>query len=86
MAEIASTKMSSKGQVVIPEEIRKTLNLHEGSQFMVFYDKDVLILKIITPPSKEEFDVLIKQARKAARQAGITKDDVKSAIKKARKK
>ncbi len=86
MTQFASTRMSSKGQIVIPEEIRKTLNLQEGSQFVVFYDKDVLILKIITPPSKEEFDVLVKQARKVARRAGLSKNDVKSAIVKARKK
>ncbi|NLT22680.1 MAG: AbrB/MazE/SpoVT family DNA-binding domain-containing protein [Syntrophorhabdus sp.] len=31
MAEVATTKMSSRGQVVIPESIRKQLNLKAGS-------------------------------------------------------
>ena len=35
MANVATTKMSSKGQVVIPENIRKRLNLKAGAQFVV---------------------------------------------------
>ena len=50
MANVSTTKMSSKGQVVIPENIRKNLNLKTGAQFIVVGDKDVVILKSITPP------------------------------------
>ncbi|MCL7488615.1 MAG: AbrB/MazE/SpoVT family DNA-binding domain-containing protein [Desulfobulbaceae bacterium] len=56
MANVSTTKMSSKGQVVIPENIRRNLNLKAGSQFIVVGDKDVVILKSITPPSIDEFD------------------------------
>jgi AbrB family looped-hinge helix DNA binding protein len=35
MSEAATTKLSSKGQVVIPEEIRKKLGLEPGAQFVV---------------------------------------------------
>jgi len=86
MKQIASTSLSSKGQVVIPEEIRKALNLHTGDKFMVFCEKDVVILKVMTPPRMEDFDNLIKKARKTAKQAGLRKADVKAAIKEARKK
>jgi len=51
--------MYSKGQVVIPEEIRKRLGLKAGSQFAVVGDKDTVILKAISPPSMEDFDELI---------------------------
>ena len=71
MAEIATTKMSSKGQVVIPEEVRKRLGLRAGSQFVVVGEKDTVILKTISPPSMREFDDLILEARKKARLAGI---------------
>ena len=40
MSELATTKLSSKGQVVIPESIRLSLNLHSGDQFVVIADKD----------------------------------------------
>ncbi len=84
MAKIATTKMSSKGQVVIPENIRKKLKLETGVQFVVLGDKDVVILKKISPPTIDEFDVLIKKARKAAKQVGLKKSDIELAIKRVR--
>ena len=86
MANLSTTKMSSKGQVVIPEDIRKQLNLKEGSQFVVLGDKDVVILKNISPPSIDEFDELIAKARKRAKAAGVKKSDVEHAISKVRGK
>ena len=84
MDALATTRMSSKGQVVIPEKIRKRLNLEEGAQFVVVGDADVIILKAIAPPDLGEFDGLIQQARKQAKAAGLTKKDIESAIAKAR--
>jgi AbrB family looped-hinge helix DNA binding protein len=86
MADVSTTKMSSKGQVVIPENIRKQLNLKVGSQFIVLGDKDVVILKNISPPSLDEFSDLIADAKKKARQAGVKKSDISNAIKKVRGK
>ena len=68
---VSTTKMSSKGQVVIPEQIRAQLNLEAGSQFVVVGDKDVVILKRISAPTLSEFDGLIKQARSQAKIAGL---------------
>ena len=84
MANVSTTKMSSKGQVVIPEAIRKNLNLKTGAQFIVVADKDVVILKSITPPSIKEFDELIAQARKNAKKEGLKRTDIIAAIKKIR--
>ena len=86
MANVSTTKMSSKGQVVIPENIRKKLNLRAGAQFVVVGDKDVVILKNISPPSLDEFNDLIAVARKKGKQAGLKKSDIKDAILKARRK
>nr|MBF0222265.1 AbrB/MazE/SpoVT family DNA-binding domain-containing protein [Desulfobulbaceae bacterium] len=86
MANVATTKMSSKGQVVIPEDIRKRLNLQTGAQFVVVGDKDVVILKNIAPPSIDEFEPLIADARKKGKQAGLKKSDIKEAIFKVRGK
>ena len=84
MSKLSTTKMSSKGQVVIPEEIRKRLKLKEGSQFIVIGEKDVVILKSINPPSFKEFDDIITQARKHAKKSGMKKSDISSAITKVR--
>ncbi len=81
---LSTTRMSSKGQVVIPDEIRKRLNLKEGAQFVVVGEDDVVILKAITEPALEEFDALVKQARLQARQAGLKRRDINAAVSKAR--
>lgn len=84
MANFATTKMSSRGQVVIPEDIRKRLNLSVGSQFVVVGEKDVVIFKSISQPSMDEFDKLIARARKQAKDEGLKRSDVYAAIAKAR--
>lgn len=86
MAELETTKMSSKGQVVIPEGVRKRLGLKAGSKFIVVGEKDTVILKTISPPSMEEFDDLILEARKKARVAGMKRSDIAAAIARARKR
>lgn len=86
MEALATTRMSSKGQVVIPESIRKQLDLKEGSQFLVVGDDDVVILKIVNLPDLGEFDALIKKARQQAKEAGLTQSDITSAVEKARGK
>jgi AbrB family looped-hinge helix DNA binding protein len=80
MENLATTKMSSKGQVVIPEDIRRRLNLKAGVQFMVVGEKDVVILKAIAPPSMREFDVLIAEARKQAKESGMKPAAITAAI------
>ena len=80
MQDTATTTLSSKGQVVIPEEIRVRLGLKAGAQFVVVGDRDTVILKVLEPPSLKEFQGLMAQARKAAKQAGIKRADVAKAI------
>ncbi|MCH8003138.1 MAG: AbrB/MazE/SpoVT family DNA-binding domain-containing protein [Nanoarchaeota archaeon] len=41
--DVAITKMSSKGQVVIPKEMRK--GLHVGDKLLIIQDDDKLIMK-----------------------------------------
>ncbi len=86
METVATTRMSSKGQIVIPETIRKQLNLKEGAQFIVVGEGDVVILKAISAPNIDIFDELIQQARQQAKAAGLERDDLDKAIAKARAK
>lgn len=86
MDNLATTRMSSKGQVVIPEAIRKQLNLKEGSQFIVVGEGDVVILKAISAPDLESFDALIQKARQQAEASGLKRADIADAVAKARGK
>ena len=85
MAAPSTTKMSSKGQVVIPEAIRKRLGLEPGDQFVVVASKDAVILKTIKAPTLDEFDELFAEARKQARRAGLERSDVADALAAARR-
>jgi len=78
--------MSSKGQVVIPEDIRKRLKLKNGSRFVVLGKDDVIILKKIAPPSMAEFDGMIAEARSQARKAGLKRTDISSATVRVRRR
>jgi AbrB family looped-hinge helix DNA binding protein len=84
METLATTRMSSKGQIVIPEAIRKRLKLQPGAQFVVVGEDDMVILKTITPPGMEAFDKLIRQARQQAKTAGLKRGDIAQAVSKAR--
>jgi len=84
MPTLATTRMSSKGQVVIPEKIREQLGLRSGTQFVVLAERDVLIFRALAPPSLDEFGDLISAARKAARRTGMKKSDVQAASAKVR--
>ena len=80
MQTLATTRMSSKGQVVIPEDVRTRLGLEAGVQFVVVGEDDVVILKTIQRPSMGEFDDLVRTARRQARTSGMKRADITKAI------
>ena len=84
MEYLEITKLSSKGQVVLPQEIRKRLHLEEGEQFFVLGDKDTVILKKIERPSFERAKELVKKSRAWAKKVGLTHAHVEEAIKRVR--
>ncbi len=84
MQTMFTTKMSSKGQVVIPEDVRKAMKLGKGTQFAVISEGDVILLKLLTPPSLSQFDSLITKARKQVSESGLAKSDVDKAVKEVR--
>ncbi|TAK76634.1 MAG: AbrB/MazE/SpoVT family DNA-binding domain-containing protein [Gammaproteobacteria bacterium] len=86
MKALATTRLSSKGQIVIPEDVRINLGLHAGDQFVVVGKDDVIMLKLISAPPVEKFNHLIKVAREQASKAKLRKTSVKKAIEEARKR
>lgn len=86
MVKLATTKMSSKGQVVIPEEIRQRLRLRAGSQFVVIGERDVVILKTLAAPSMRDFDSLIAEARRQVRRSSMKRSDIAKATKRVRRR
>ena len=50
MESVATTRMSSKGQVVIPESLRQQLGLESGTRFIVMGQTMSLFSKPSTHP------------------------------------
>ena len=85
MGTAATTTLSTRGQVVIPEEIRAQLGLEPGAQFVVIADRDVVIFRLLEPPSLKDFAAIVGRARKIAKQTGMTQADITNAVKKVRR-
>ena len=82
--DIEITKMSSKGQVVIPQDIRKEKGIKDGEKFLVYDLDDSIVLKRIKnlkdTKSKDEFERVFRSMWKTAKAKGISKGDVEKEI------
>ena len=86
MDTVEVTKLSSKGQVVLPQAIRDRLGLETGTKFVVIGQGDVVILKRLEVPGREQLKELLKESRAYARKVGLKRSDVSKAIKRVRDK
>ena len=84
MESLEVTKLSSKGQVVLPQAIRRKLHLIEGVKFIVIGGGDTVILKRIEMPSLLRAKRLLEKSQAWAKKAGLKPSDVKAAIKNVR--
>ncbi len=72
--EVEFTRMSSKGQIVIPKKLRE--GFEEGTPFAVIRDKDTILLKQIKLPGLKEFERLVEKGVKLAKERGLKESDV----------
>ncbi|MDD9952741.1 MAG: hypothetical protein OXR66_00220 [Candidatus Woesearchaeota archaeon] len=85
MADIV--KMSTKGQLVVPQEIREQEQFTPGDQFFSLpVEEGVLFKKVQFRKSSEEFRKLCGEIREDLKKRNITPDIVDEAIQWARKK
>lgn len=77
--------MSSKGQIVIPKDLREELGFSKGVSFTVFGKDDTLILKKVDVPSAEEaFTKVHKWGLEFARKRSLKEKDIEKIIHKGR--
>ncbi|MBU0757498.1 MAG: AbrB/MazE/SpoVT family DNA-binding domain-containing protein [Nanoarchaeota archaeon] len=70
------SKISTKGQVVIPSDIRHQLGLDDGTSVIVTRMNDfVLLRKIDIPDVKKEFEDLVNFGTKWAKKKGILSEE-----------
>jgi AbrB family looped-hinge helix DNA binding protein len=82
--QVETTTLSSRGQIVLPQDVREKLKLGEGDKFLVMAEGDTVLLKAIKPISKDIFAGMLKTTRDAVRKAGLLPKDLESAITKVR--
>ena len=69
MSEIIT--MSSKGQIVVPKELREQLSLMTGTSFVIFGKDDTLVLrKVDVPTAEQAFAKIHAWGKKLASQKG----------------
>jgi AbrB family looped-hinge helix DNA binding protein len=78
------TKLSAKGQVVIPKDLRNRLNLKEGDTLLVYSTDSMLVIRKVT---KQEtiLSIIAEPIRKKIKRLGITRKDLNKAIEQARR-
>ena len=86
MSVLTTTRMSSKGQIVIPEELRQAFGWNSGTSFIVVGRPDAIMLQPVTMPDMSRFDDLIAESRRQAKAAGMRVGDVAAAVTRARSK
>ena len=83
-------KMSSRGQIVIPQDIREEICASEGTMFAVVSGRDSIVLKKVETPSKEELICELKEIAKEGKRRleakNIKEKDITNIVHKARKK
>lgn len=71
------TRLSEKGQVVIPNEMRRSMGLKEGTRFLVVGLEDTIILrKLNLSQERMRLKQLIEKSRLKAEKVGFTEKEI----------
>jgi AbrB family looped-hinge helix DNA binding protein len=78
--KINITKLSSKGQVVIPRELRINLNIKDGALFAVTSQGDNIVFSKIEMPKVKTWKEAVRPFREAAQKSKFTREDLDKLI------
>jgi len=77
--EFEVTRLGERGQIVIPLIFRENLRLKKGEKFMVVEQDGTILLKRLEPPTRAEFEQLLKKTHEHARKNNLKKEDLNKA-------
>ena len=84
MTNVMTTKLSSKGQVVLPEALRNEYGWDSGTSFTVLVYKGAVIMQPIVAPTEsdleKQFDAIFAESRRQSAAAGMKAADISRAI------
>ena len=84
--DVVFTKLSSKGQIVIPTKIRESMHLEKGAPFAVIQEKDMIIFKKIKMPEKKDFNDFFKKRFREGEKSPLKPEDVQEIVHEKRKR
>lgn len=70
--------VSSRGQIAIPSQIRKQLDLREGEKVLFLAEGDAIIVKKVNP--KKTWEEVTKPFREAMKNSNLKESDVPDLI------
>ncbi len=80
------TRLSERGQIVIPSELRKSMNLKEGERFIVMgLGNTILLRKLELSQERLRLKKLIRESREKAKKSGFTEGEIEKLIQETRK-
>ena len=77
--------VSSKGQVVLPAEMRRKLAIQNGAKLAAYATDDMILLKVIQLPTEDDFAERLDEAQRWAASVGYAESDVDEVIRSVRK-
>lgn len=79
-------QIDSRGQIVIPKEVRQELNIEGGTGFYMYViENEGILLKIIPQKELHEHSHIIKEIEINADKINIKKENIEESIKKYKK-
>jgi len=80
------TRLSEKGQVVIPSEIRKKMKLKEGTRFVILGVDDTIVLrKLEISQERLRLKQLLAKSREIAQKTGFSQEEIEKFVESSRK-
>ena len=86
MESFEVTKLGERGQIVIPQEFRKSMKLEPGEKFIIIGRGETLMFKRLQAPSIEEFDIMIRKSHARAKKLKLTSKELEEVRKRSRSK
>jgi len=81
------TRLSEKGQIVIPSQMRKRMKLEEGTRFIILSleDDTIVLRKLELSQEKTRLKQLLAKSREKARRVGFSQREIEQLIESSRK-
>jgi len=65
-------KISSRGQIAIPSDIRREMGLEEGSKVLFFLEEDTLLVKKVSAQTWGQLTKPLRQQKKRIEEGQVT--------------